>query len=243
MIGDRTIELYTVDSTNAYLKRNYKNFPSETVVVAKKQTEGYGRRGNYWYSDKGGLWYSVLFKPSKRPMNPWHYVRIFSLSIYDVLTKYNIKAKIKWPNDILVDDKKICGIASEGIIKSKKPEAIIVGVGMNVNNEIPYELRDIAVSLKELIGREAKLEKLLYEINHRAYNSYYIKYLKDKSVSIITKKWLERLNIKKGDIVSVKFNDSTETARVIEITPDYVLIKDKNNNEKKLYAGDISLQK
>jgi BirA family biotin operon repressor/biotin-[acetyl-CoA-carboxylase] ligase len=114
---------------------------------------------------------------------------------------------------------------------------------MNVNNEIPYELRDIAVSLKELIGREAKLEKLLYEINHRAYNSYYIKYLKDKSVSIITKKWLERLNIKKGDIVSVKFNDSTETARVIEITPDYVLIKDKNNNEKKLYAGDISLQK
>lgn len=243
MIGDRTIGLYSIDSTNAYLKMNYKNFPSETVVVAKKQTEGYGRRGNYWHSDKGGLWYSVLFKPSKRPMNPWHYVRIFSLSIYDVLTKYNIKAKIKWPNDILVDDKKICGIASEGIIKSKKPEAIIVGVGMNVNNEIPYELRDIAVSLKELIGREAKLEKLLYEINHRAYNSYYIKYLKDKSVSIITKKWLERLNIKKGDIVSVKFNDSTETARVIEITPDYVLINDKNNNEKKLYAGNISLQK
>ena len=92
MIGDRTIELYSIDSTNAYLKRNYKNFPSETVVIAKKQTEGYGRRGNNWVSNYGGLWYSVLFKPLKRPMNPWHYVRIFSLAIYDTLEKYNIKA-------------------------------------------------------------------------------------------------------------------------------------------------------
>ena len=243
MIGDRTIELYSVDSTNAFLKRNYKNFPSETVVVAKKQTEGYGRRGNYWYSSKGGLWYSVLFKPLKRPMNPWHYVRIFSLSIYDTLEKYNIKARIKWPNDILVNDKKICGIASEGIIKGKKPEAIIVGIGMNVNNDILDELNDIAISLKDLIGREAKLEKLLYEINHRAYNSYYIKYLKDKSVSIITKKWLNRLNVKKGDIVNIKYSDSTETAKILEITPDYVLIEDEDNKEKKLYAGDISLKK
>lgn len=243
MIGDKKIEFYSIDSTNAYLKRNYKKFPSETVVIAKKQTEGYGRKGNYWYSEKGGLWYSVLFKPLKRPMNPWHYVRIFSLSIFDILNKYNIKAKIKWPNDILVDNKKICGIASEGIIKGKKPEAIIVGIGMNVNNEIPYELRNIAISLKDLIGREAKLEKLLYEINHRVYNSYYIKYLKDKSVSIITKKWLERLNIKKGDLVDIKFSDSIETATIIEITPDYVLVKDKNSNEKKLYAGDISLKK
>ena len=243
MIGDRTIELYSIDSTNAYLKRNYKNFPSETVVIAKKQTEGYGRRGNDWVSNYGGLWYSVLFKPLKRPMNPWHYVRIFSLAIYDTLEKYNIKSKIKWPNDILVDEKKICGIASEGIIKGKKPEAIIVGIGMNVNNEIPNDLKNVAISLNELINREVKIDKLLYEINHRAYNSYYIKYLKDKSVSIITKKWLERLNISKGDTVNIKFSDTIETAKILDITPDYVLVSDNNDNEKKLYAGDISIKK
>lgn len=243
MIGDRTIEVYSIDSTNAYLKRNYNNLPSETAIIAKKQTNGYGRRGNNWISNYGGLWYSVLFKPLKRPMNPWHYVRIFSLAIYDTLQKYDIKSKIKWPNDILVENKKICGIASEGIIKGKKPEAIIVGIGMNVNNEIPDELSDVAISLKNLINREVKIEKLLYEINHRAYNSYYVKYLKDKSVSIITKKWLERLNIKKGDIVNVKTSDNIETAEVINITPDYVLIKNNNFNEKKLYAGDISIKK
>ncbi|MDN5342312.1 MAG: BirA family transcriptional regulator [Oceanotoga sp.] len=244
MIGENYIHFYDIDSTNNYLKNNWRDLPSETVVRASVQNSGYGRKGNHWSSELGGLWYSVLFKPKSRPLNPWHYVRVFSLAIYDTLAKYSINAKIKWPNDLLVNDKKICGIVGESIITGKVPNAIIVGIGINVNNDIPYHLKNYAVNLKSLIDKEVSVEKIMNEINHKAYNSYYLRYLKEKSVSVITKKWLKVLNIKINDEVTlINFNEKKENVFIEKITPDYLEVIDIDGNIKKIYAGEISVRK
>ncbi|BBE31273.1 biotin--[acetyl-CoA-carboxylase] ligase [Tepiditoga spiralis] len=243
MIGDRTVFFQKINSTNTYLKENYQKFPSESVVWAEEQTSSYGRRGNSWTSSKGGLWFSTIFKPKKRPMNPWHYVRLYSLTIYDIITKYNVNCKIKWPNDILIDNKKVCGILSEAIYKGKNIEAIIVGVGLNVNNKIDGDLKNIGISLSEITSREFNLKKLLSEINHKAYYTYYLKYLKDKSVSVITKKWISALNIKINDEVKIKKVDGNIIyGKIKRINPDYIEITDENFEDKIMYAGEISVR-
>ncbi|RAO98878.1 biotin--acetyl-CoA-carboxylase ligase [Petrotoga sp. 9PW.55.5.1] len=243
MIGDNLIVLDKVDSTNIYIKNHWIELPSETVVWALEQTQGYGRKKDRWYSPLGGLWFSVLFKPRKRPLIPYYYVRMYSLVIYDILkNKYNLNPIIKWPNDILVDEKKICGILGESIYKGTYPACVVVGIGLNVNNELPNELKDYSTSLKNLLGKELSLRKLLTQINHIAYHSYYLKYFKAKSISAVTKIWLKRLNIKNGDPVKIK-DQNTEiiSGRIKEIHSDYLEILDDSGKSKKYYSGDISL--
>jgi BirA family biotin operon repressor/biotin-[acetyl-CoA-carboxylase] ligase len=144
---------------------------------------------------------------------------------------------------VLVEDKKICGILSEAVYAGKNPEAIIVGVGINVNNSIPEELSGKATSLIEFTSKQANLSKLLSRINHIAYYRYYLKYLKDKSVSVITKKWINALNIKVGDSVEIiPVEGSPFYAEISSINPDYLEILDENYNVKNFFAGEISVR-
>jgi len=89
MIGEEIEVLYEVDSTNEFLKRNYKSFHDGAIVVAIKQTAGKGRMGRTWYSPEGGLWYSVLFKP-KVHISLHVYTKVFSVAIVEVLKKLKV---------------------------------------------------------------------------------------------------------------------------------------------------------
>lgn len=243
MIGDNIIVLDKVPSTNKFLKDNWQKFPSETVVWALEQTEAYGRKKDKWYSPFGGLWFSVLFKPRKRPLIPYYYVRMYSLAVVDLLKRrYNLEAIIKWPNDILVDEKKICGILGESIYSGDKPSCVIVGVGMNVNNDLTEDLSSSAVSLKQLIGKEATLNKILREINHIAYHSYYLKYFKPKTISNLTKIWINNLNIKKGDKIRLKtLSGKIVIGELVDIKSDYLKILDDKGEIKEYNSGEISV--
>lgn len=241
MIGDRTIFFDIIDSTNKYLKDNWIDLPSETVVWARKQINGIGRKGNLWVSEKGGLWFSVLFKPSKRTKNPGYYIKMYSLTLYDLFKKYKLKTTIKWPNDLLINNKKICGIMAENIYKNSFPVAVIVGVGINVNNDVEkYNFDYKATSLKNEINKEIKLTKLLNEINHIAYNKYYLKYMKEHAVSILTKKWIKRLNLKKGDLVNIyNKEENYYNVKILDLTENFIQVIDQNENIMKIYNGNI----
>jgi BirA family biotin operon repressor/biotin-[acetyl-CoA-carboxylase] ligase len=243
MIGDNIIVLDKVPSTNKFLKDNWQKFPSETVVWALEQTEAYGRKKDKWYAPFGGLWFSVLFKPRKRPLIAYYYVRMYSLAVVDLLKRrYNLEAIIKWPNDILVDEKKICGILGESIYSGDKPSCVIVGVGMNVNNDLTEDLSSSAVSLKQLIGKEATLNKILREINHIAYHSYYLKYFKPKTISNLTKIWINNLNIKKGDKIRLKtLSGKIVIGELVDIKSDYLKILDDKGEIKEYNSGEISV--
>ncbi|WP_277601263.1 biotin--[acetyl-CoA-carboxylase] ligase [Marinitoga sp. 38H-ov] len=233
----------TIDSTNKFLKENWKELPSESVVWASKQIGGYGRMKREWVSPRGGLWFSVLFKPKNRPMNPWHYVRLYTMAVKDVLKKYKLDTIIKWPNDLLVNNKKICGILGEGIYTGKTFAAIIVGVGLNVNNRIPEELKNIATSYIEEKNKELNLERLLKQINSTAYYNYYIKYFKNNTISIFTKKWISNLNIRNGDFIKIISQNDEKRGKIVSIHGDYLEIMFENGIIENVYAGEVSLRK
>jgi len=220
MIGEEIEVLYEVDSTNEFLKRNYKSFHDGAVVVAIKQSAGKGRMGRNWYSPEGGLWYSVLFKP-KIHINLHVYTKIFSIAIVEVLRKLKVKAYIKWPNDIYYDGKKICGILSEAVSVNDRVVAIVVGVGLNVNNDIPSEIRDIAISLKDILKKKIKITYLLDSINKHAWNLL-ITYRNE--TENITKIWKKYLIPKEGEKIKIKVNEEIVEGTVLRISEDTLYV-------------------
>ncbi len=124
------------------------------VVFSYKQRKGRGRKGAYWFSPYGGLWVSIGFKN----ILPKNVYLASCVSVSNFLEKeFNIENKIKLPNDIVVNDKKICGI----LVESKK-NLVVSGIGLNVNiKEFPEEIRDSATSIYILKNEEYDLKKVL----------------------------------------------------------------------------------
>ena len=156
----KLIRLEEVGSTNDYAKEIADGVPEGTVVVAKRQRSGRGRKGRAWASPEGGLWMTVVLKPKVGPEHYPKLVFVGALAITDVLAKYGISARIKWPNDVLVAGKKIAGILVEGKLNS----FVLIGIGLNVNNRIPRELEGAAVSMSDLLGAELDLAEVLQKL-------------------------------------------------------------------------------
>jgi len=124
-----------VDSTNAALGQLLKEGATEgTVVVADAQTAGKGRVGKPWISPPGmNLHLSVLLKPAIPTTDAHFYTLIGSLAVADALAFYEVTAQVKWPNDVLVDDKKIAGVLAELQAVNGRVDSLILGIGINVN--------------------------------------------------------------------------------------------------------------
>ena len=130
------IEFDTIDSTNTYLKENWEQLEDLTFVSTLEQTAGRGRNQRKWLSPKGeNLMFSVLLK-DRDILNRYRYLSMLSaLTVVDALEQFAVKdLMIKWPNDVYVRDRKICGILLEGVSR-KQLECVIIGIGVNVNQE------------------------------------------------------------------------------------------------------------
>lgn len=221
MIGTRVIAYDTVDSTNNVLKSLADSLPSGSVAWATEQTAGRGRFGRYWHSPKGGLWFSVLFKHRTQSFEPHYYVVLFSVAAVRFLKrKFKINARIKWPNDIYVGTKKLAGILVESVIDGKNT-AVIVGIGMNVNNEIPSDLKSKAVSLKELLGHDVDLSLVFDGIISTA-NVLYLKYMVKDKKKYLVRIWKGYQLLTPGSRLWVRIgNDEKEReAILVDITPN-----------------------
>ncbi len=137
---ERFLYFEEVDSTNNVAKKEERS-----CVLAKRQSAGRGRLGRKWESEKGGLYFSFEF-PRKVPAVKAHRVTIL-IGLVVAKTLENFKAKIKWPNDVLIEGKKVSGILCE-LVGEELSSRVIVGVGINVKNELPEELKDKATTLK-----------------------------------------------------------------------------------------------
>jgi BirA family biotin operon repressor/biotin-[acetyl-CoA-carboxylase] ligase len=151
-----------VDSTNAALARLSQEGAGEgTVVIADAQTAGRGRIGKPWFSPPGvNLYLSVLLKPSIPFSDARCLTLIGSLAIADVLALHSVKAQVKWPNDVLVQDKKIAGVLAEVQLHEGRVAQLILGVGVNLNIDRPSMNRVFgdaaagATSVREATGRK-----------------------------------------------------------------------------------------
>jgi BirA family biotin operon repressor/biotin-[acetyl-CoA-carboxylase] ligase len=158
-------ECHSTNDEASRLIQTANNIVDGTVVITENQTAGRGQRGNTWTSDPGkNLTFSILVKPTFLQVRDQFYLNIaFSLGLYDYLCqKLGEKVNVKWPNDILVNEKKICGILIENHLRGQHIQHSIVGIGLNVNQK-SYEL-PWATSMMLEASEEFKLDETLADL-------------------------------------------------------------------------------
>lgn len=191
----RIIKLDAIDSTNSYLRQLSAKEPIEddTVVVANYQTHGRGQMGTKWDSQESKNLMISIFKDTSfiKIEHNFHISMVVSLSIFKALQLLQIKKlKIKWPNDILADNKKIAGILIENVIKQNQLQASIIGVGMNVNQTEFGELPS-ASSLLLITGKVYDLDEILYGILKQL--KFYFQVLKEGKIEILKREYEDYL--------------------------------------------------
>jgi BirA family biotin operon repressor/biotin-[acetyl-CoA-carboxylase] ligase len=222
-VGQKIVSLTRVDSTNNYAKNELAKsapLPEGTVILAEHQFAGRGQISNTWDSEPGkNLTFSILLRPSfLSPDKQFMLNKAISVGINDVLAHIIGKeVKIKWPNDIYVNDRKLGGILIENIIQGSNWKHAIVGIGLNVNQtEFPEHLSN-ATSIKHILGKELDTRSLLNDIC-KSVEAWYLQ-LKASKFDSINKRYhdvMYRLNethvfrtegtYKQGKIVSVEDN-------------------------------------
>lgn len=207
-----------VDSTNSFLMNSPQL--NGTVVLAERQTSGRGKQGAAWESPEGGLWFSFIIR--KKIKKPYFMVPLVSVAVTDVLERNGIASSIKWPNDILIDGRKVCGILIENDYSVSK---LVTGIGINVNNEIPAELKGSAVSVKEAIGRKVDRISLLTAIVRRIDNCISAGAKEKKKIAALWAKRMEPL-----DGREIKFE---EKGKLIS----YIVLKVLKNGSIKVRTG------
>lgn len=154
-----------ISSTNEFIKENYETLSNYTVVTAKYQTAGRGRMTRNWESnDSDNILMSILVKEFKKRSDLNLLSLVASMSVHKFLKKYINNLYIKWPNDILVDNKKICGILLEGKINTNS-KMIVIGIGININQTAFNEdINLLTTSLKKELNKEFDISLLIEEL-------------------------------------------------------------------------------
>ena len=163
---NKIIYFESLDSTNNYIIRLYKDlsFKNDLMVVANNQKNGRGRMGKKWFSDSNSLTFSFSI-PLNPAINAWEINMLISVVLVKVLNKLGVKSMIKYPNDIIVNNKKIAGILTE-VISINMRKYCIIGVGVNINNtNFPLELTR-AISIRQFTTNFIDKYDFINDINH-----------------------------------------------------------------------------
>jgi BirA family biotin operon repressor/biotin-[acetyl-CoA-carboxylase] ligase len=159
------IKLENIDSTNTYAKSNADKIKDNTVIIANRQTDGYGTNNRKWYSDSDSIICSFLIKKSKISIT-YDYSYKIGIIVSNLLNKIcNIKTYIKEPNDIYLNGKKLGGILIETKYSSSELKYVIIGIGINVNQDkMPVDIRDISTSLYIETNKKYNKEDIIKEL-------------------------------------------------------------------------------
>lgn len=235
----------TIDSTNTKAQElAEKGYPSGTLVVADKQESGKGRRGRSWVSPSGtGIFMTLMIKPDINPNNASMLTLVAALAVAKAITSVTgEKAMIKWPNDIVVNGKKVCGILTEMNAQFDYINHIVVGIGINVHNEsFPEEISQMASSLMiEAGGKRFHRAQIIAE-TMSYFEQYYDTFLKTQDLSALVREYDELLvNMNKA----VRVLDPKEPfdGKAMGITPKGELIVDTWESRKLVSSGEVSVR-
>lgn len=229
----------SLPSTNTELAQRASEGAAEGLaIVADEQTAGRGRLQRAWSSPKGaGLYFSILLRPAI-PQNYWPLITFMAaLAVGDALREAaGVQTDIKWPNDLLSGERKICGILAEAI-DTPAGRAVILGIGINLTeNAYPPELANVAISVAEAAGytpdRELVLATLLAALSHW--------YLRFSDPAQIVDAWSNRSSYAIGKLVQVSNGDDVWQGTTAGVEPDGALRLCTTSGEIKLVrAGDV----
>ena len=226
-----------IDSTNTYLKTRYNKYEDMMFVGTNLQTNGHGRNGRSWFSNKGeNLMFSLLIK-NEEVIKQYRALSVLSAySVIEVLKEYKVeKLSFKWPNDVYVDGKKICGILLESV-SSNSIECLIIGVGINVNQkEFDCEYLNEPVSLSNILDEHIDLDIFRKKIYERFVEN--INKLKNGYDFI---KDIREYDYLKNKEVYVSINNEIKKVKVLGIDTDYTLKILQNDKEMNIDSGEVS---
>ncbi len=238
------VYLETVDSTNNKAKAlGEEGALDGTLIVSEFQQSGKGRRGKGFQSPKGdGIYMTLLLRPEVIPAKASMITIVAAMAVREGLfNACNIEGKIKWPNDIVVEGKKICGILTEMSSELDYVNHVVVGMGINVNNNnMPDYIKDVAISVKMITGKEYKRSIIIAEVI-RAFEKYYKLFLKSGDLKNIKGEYNENLIHFNQEVVIIKGNEKY-TAKSLGIDNDGELLIKREGVEEKVISGEVSVR-
>jgi BirA family biotin operon repressor/biotin-[acetyl-CoA-carboxylase] ligase len=226
MIIERFEELA---STQEYCRARIEN-KENLFVLAKRQTDGHGTKGRSFSSDAGGLYFSMLLFPKEfLAENAFLLMARTAVAVCKTLESFALSPKIKWPNDIHLAKKKVCGILIENRLQGKRVDASLIGVGLNVNNELPKELTEIAISMRSALGKETDIK----EVEERFRAFFFSPFSFEE--------YTERLGYI-GQEATLQTGDEERRVTLLGVSEKGLLLVEKNGEEKAFSAGEVTLK-
>ena len=231
-----------IDSSNSFLMNSDSQIKANgAVLMAEKQLAGKGRFDRTWFSSKfENLTFSILINDEELlSLDPI----VFSFGAIVAVSKalesqYQVKIGIKWPNDLLSDGKKICGVLSERTFIGDRIEKLVIGIGLNVNQtnfqgEYSIQPTSVAKEINSSVSREKLLAEILNEFEELISRS-------EGTTSLVIKEWKQRCPYL-GDSIGIKQNENTEYGIFADVEEDGTLVLRQKDKLLKFNYGDVSL--
>ena len=246
VIGQNIICHEEIDSTNNEAKRLAREGAAEgTVVVAECQTGGKGRLERQFFSPKGkGIWFSVILRPKFLPQEAPKCTLMAAVAVARAMAEFGLEPGIKWPNDLLYENKKLVGILTEMSAEMDGINYIVIGTGINVNidqSEFPEDIREVATSLCMMKGEPLPRVKFFQAVL-RAMDDLYAQ-VQAQGFAPVLQEW-RKYSITLGQEVKVIGVRDGEVyfGKAVDIDEDGALLVDTEEGRKKVLAGDVSIR-
>ena len=234
----------TIDSTNLKTKElAAAGAIHGTLVTADAQHAGIGRRGRSWSSEKeAGIYMSMLLRPELEANKASMLTLVAALAVERAIAEtLQCQPMIKWPNDLVLNKKKICGILTEMTLKGSEIDYVVIGIGINVNNKaFPEEIKQTASSLSIELGREIDRELLITEV-WKQFAVYYEQFMQTKDLSLLKQQY-ENALINKEEKVKVLDPLGEYTGIAKGITNTGELIVDAGGELTYVSGGEVSVR-
>ncbi len=245
MIRPSPVVLDTTESTNDVAKSlllDRADFGS--VVISRKQTSGRGRKGRLWQSPPGGLYMSLVLQPPLRPQSVAILTLLAGCAVVDTIRRTTgLETALKWPNDVLLREKKLCGILCELVTESDTVLGVIMGIGINVNiplSRLPSDVRGRSASLLEELGHETSLERLAGVLLRAVHLR--LEHVKSAELPAqVIGEWKER-NCTLGRKVRVEEGTGVFVGVAVDLDPDgHLIVEASDGRLLVVTSGEIDL--
>ena len=238
IFSSHIIMVNEVGSTNTELLRHAGDYEQGTVLCARRQTAGRGRRRRNWRSHKGGLYFSLLLKDQKDIVSIYPLILLSALAVVRSIQSCATQGlAIKWPNDIYINHRKVCGILAESSTQNNKTH-LVIGIGINVNNKVSHmkDLRHPAVSLSECKGEDLNLNELLLRIVNEL-DLLYADFLSNNFSMHLPE--LNRLLYSRGQEIELTSGETVRSITPLAFTHEGKLLCLENGKETIVFMGEI----